>query len=240
MQCDIVLGRDTVRLLNNHLQTTSVSQNRRKWERGLANSNNTRREAEVVQGAITSLHANFVKRAEQTDSIRQLVIASPYPVLACGDFTPCHPPTPMPNCPMSSKTASAPAVAAICTPTATSNTCCAVESACSANSPGKPLSQNESVFEPSVQLSRGSPADGLGDHRPECITKLEISLGACAILTAYIPMYLQLAADVVIRGIHSMRSIFSTSSASYGRRCTWWCSAPHAQRGELCQAAAGG
>ncbi|MFR9260016.1 MAG: endonuclease/exonuclease/phosphatase family protein [Bacteroides cellulosilyticus] len=86
MQCDIVLGRDTVRLLNNHLQTTSVSQNRRKWERGLANSNDTRREAEVVQGAITSLHANFVKRAEQTDSIRQLVIASPYPVLACGDF----------------------------------------------------------------------------------------------------------------------------------------------------------
>ena len=79
MQCDIVLGRDTVRLLNNHLQTTSVSQNRRKWERGLANSNDTRREAEVVQGAITSLHANFVKRAEQTDSIRQLV-------LACGDF----------------------------------------------------------------------------------------------------------------------------------------------------------
>ena len=59
---------------------------RRKWERGLANSNDTRREAEVVQGAITSLHANFVKRAEQTDSIRQLVIASPYPVLACGDF----------------------------------------------------------------------------------------------------------------------------------------------------------
>lgn len=86
MQCDIVLGRDTVRLLNNHLQTTSVSQNRRKWERGLANSNDTRRESEVVQGAITSLHDNFVKRAEQTDSIRQLVVASPYPVLACGDF----------------------------------------------------------------------------------------------------------------------------------------------------------
>ena len=86
MMCDVVLGTDTVRLLNNHLQTTSVSQNRRKWERGLANSNDTRREAEVVQGAITSLHDNFVKRAEQTDSIRQLVVASPYPVLACGDF----------------------------------------------------------------------------------------------------------------------------------------------------------
>ena len=86
MMCDVAMGTDTIRLINNHLQTTSVSQNRRKWERGLANSNDTRREAEVVQGAITSLHANFVKRAEQTDSIRQLVVASPYPVLACGDF----------------------------------------------------------------------------------------------------------------------------------------------------------
>ena len=35
MACDIVLGADTLRLLNNHLQTTSVSQNRRKWEREL-------------------------------------------------------------------------------------------------------------------------------------------------------------------------------------------------------------
>lgn len=125
MQCDIILGRDTVRLLNNHLQTTSVSQNRRKWERGLANSNDTRREAEVVQGAITSLHDNFVKRAEQTDSIRQLVVASPYPYWPAVTSTPCHPPTPMPNCPMSSKTASAPAAAVTCTPTATSNACCA-------------------------------------------------------------------------------------------------------------------
>lgn len=85
MQCDIILSRDTVRLINNHLQTTSVSQNRRKWERGLA-TNDTRREAEVVQGAITTLHGNFVKRAEQTDSISKLVKASPYPVLVCGDL----------------------------------------------------------------------------------------------------------------------------------------------------------
>lgn len=86
MQCDIVLGRDTVRLLNNHLQTTSVTQNRRKWERGLANSNDTRRDAEVVQGAIATLNTNFIKRAEQTDRISELALASPYPVLVCGDF----------------------------------------------------------------------------------------------------------------------------------------------------------
>ena len=36
MMCDVVMGTDTIRLINNHLQTTSVSQKRRKWERELA------------------------------------------------------------------------------------------------------------------------------------------------------------------------------------------------------------
>lgn len=85
MTCDIVLGTDTLRLLNNHLQTTSVSQNRKKWERELA-TDNTRREAQAVQDAAETLHENFVKRAAQTDSICHLAIASPHPVLVCGDF----------------------------------------------------------------------------------------------------------------------------------------------------------
>lgn len=86
MQADIVLGSDTIRLLNNHLQTTSVTQNRRKWTHGLANASDRRREAEVLQGAISTLHGNFVKRTGQTDSICRLILASPYPVVACGDF----------------------------------------------------------------------------------------------------------------------------------------------------------
>ena len=85
MLCDIILNTDTIRLLNNHLQTTSVSQNRKKWERELA-TDNTRREAQAVQDAAETLHENFVKRAFQTDSICQLATASPHPVLVCGDF----------------------------------------------------------------------------------------------------------------------------------------------------------
>ena len=85
MLCDIILNTDTIRLLNNHLQTTSVSQNRKKWERELA-ADNTRREAQAVQDAAETLHENSVKRAFQTDSICQLVTASPHPVLVCGDF----------------------------------------------------------------------------------------------------------------------------------------------------------
>lgn len=83
--CDVAMGTDTIRLLNNHLQTTSISQNRRKWEREFA-TDNTRREVRAAQEAASTLHENFLKRAVQTDNIYRLVADSPHPVLVCGDF----------------------------------------------------------------------------------------------------------------------------------------------------------
>ena len=50
MMCDVAMGTDTIRLINNHLQTTSVSQKRRKWERRLA-TDDTRREVQAAKDA---------------------------------------------------------------------------------------------------------------------------------------------------------------------------------------------
>ncbi|ADV44592.1 endonuclease/exonuclease/phosphatase family protein [Bacteroides helcogenes] len=85
MMCDIALGTDTIRLLNNHLQTTSVSQKRRKWEREMK-ADDTRREVHAAKDAAYTLHENFVKRTEQTYIISYYAKHSPYPVLVCGDF----------------------------------------------------------------------------------------------------------------------------------------------------------
>ena len=85
MMCDVVMGTDTIRLINNHLQTTSVSQKRRKWERELA-TDDTRREVQAAKDAAGTLHENFVKRATQAYVISHYAKASPYPVLLCGDF----------------------------------------------------------------------------------------------------------------------------------------------------------
>lgn len=85
MMCDVAVGQDTLRLLNNHLQTTSISQNRKKWNRELG-TDDTRREVAAVQDAAETLHGNFVKRAAQTDSICQLALSSPHRVIVCGDF----------------------------------------------------------------------------------------------------------------------------------------------------------
>ena len=85
MICDVTVGTDTLRIINNHLQTTSISQNRSRWEREW-NSNDTKRETKAVQNAAETLHRNFVKRAHQADSICNLALQSPYPVIMCGDF----------------------------------------------------------------------------------------------------------------------------------------------------------
>lgn len=83
--CDILTGTDTIRLLNNHLQTTSINQNRRKWQRELS-ANDRRREAEAVKNAAGTLLDNFVKRTEQTHHLVGIVRQSPYPVILCGDL----------------------------------------------------------------------------------------------------------------------------------------------------------
>lgn len=85
MMCDVAMGTDTIRLINNHLQTTSVSQKRRKWERELA-TDDTRREVQAAKDAAGTLHENFMKRATQTYVISHYAKTSPYPVLLCGDF----------------------------------------------------------------------------------------------------------------------------------------------------------
>ena len=75
----------SIRLFNNHLQTTEVSRNKRKLEKELRADDTDRAERAVLTLA-DGLHENFKKRAMQAEHISQLISASPYPTLACGDF----------------------------------------------------------------------------------------------------------------------------------------------------------
>ena len=85
LACDIEINGRTIRLFNNHLQTTEVSQNKRKLEKGLRTDDSQRVEHAAL-GLIDGLHENFRKRAVQADLLKQLIAASPYPTLVCGDF----------------------------------------------------------------------------------------------------------------------------------------------------------
>ena len=83
--CDIEINGRTIRLFNNHLQTTEVSQNKRKLEKGLRTDDSQRVERAAL-GLIDGLHENFRKRAAQANTLKQLIAASPYPTIICGDF----------------------------------------------------------------------------------------------------------------------------------------------------------
>lgn len=85
MMVDVKVGEQIIRIFNNHLQTTNISQKRRKWEKELA-AGETNREVEAMEDAAETLHGNLVKRAEQTDILCQLIEQSPYPVVLGGDL----------------------------------------------------------------------------------------------------------------------------------------------------------
>ena len=83
--CDIDINGQTIRLFNNHLQTTEVSRNKRKLEKELRADDTDRAERAALTLA-GGLHENFKKRAVQAKQINQLISDSPYPTLVCGDF----------------------------------------------------------------------------------------------------------------------------------------------------------
>lgn len=83
--CDIDINGRTVRLFNNHLQTTDVSRNKRQLEKELKADDSERIEYAAIT-LVNGLHNNFKKRAAQAEKINQLIATSPYPTLVCGDF----------------------------------------------------------------------------------------------------------------------------------------------------------
>lgn len=93
MMCDVVMGTDTIRLINNHLQTTSVSQKRRKWERELA-TDDTRREVQAAKDAAGTLHENFMKRPRRLTSSATTPRPAPIPCCYAATSTQYLPPTP--------------------------------------------------------------------------------------------------------------------------------------------------
>jgi len=85
---DVVLyRRDTVRIFNNHLQTTEINASDHHF---ITTPEIIQAEAEEVKTRIRNmarkLRNNYRIRAEQADSLAMIIRESPYPVIVCGDF----------------------------------------------------------------------------------------------------------------------------------------------------------
>lgn len=85
MWVDIAVRRDTVRVFNNHLQTTEVNEQDRTFiSSGDVLLDSTRNEK--AAGIARKLKRNFMIRANQVDSIKDVIHDGTPHVIVCGDF----------------------------------------------------------------------------------------------------------------------------------------------------------
>lgn len=85
MWADILIGKDTIRVFNNHLQTTDVSMNGKKYEE-YRSVKDWKGQARTLVNIVEQLKANFVIRASQAVQVRNIIDTTRYPVIVCGDF----------------------------------------------------------------------------------------------------------------------------------------------------------
>lgn len=82
---DLVVRDDTIRVFNLHLHSTTI----RKADKNYIENNeyiDDEESEEQLRSMLTRLTENNKLRASQVDTIKQIINASPYPVIVCADF----------------------------------------------------------------------------------------------------------------------------------------------------------
>lgn len=82
---DIVIGRDTVRVFNNHLQSFRLRKMERSFIEELADPTDNESIA-AMKNISLSLAKAFRSRAHQANVLKERIDRSPYPVIVAGDF----------------------------------------------------------------------------------------------------------------------------------------------------------
>lgn len=84
MWVDVIVRRDTIRLYNNHLQTTEIDLEDKDFIEGeiLTNASRTSK----IKGIARKLKRNFEKRSVQADSVSRYIHDGNHRVVVCGDF----------------------------------------------------------------------------------------------------------------------------------------------------------
>jgi endonuclease/exonuclease/phosphatase family metal-dependent hydrolase len=82
---DLLIGKDTFRIYNNHLQSFRLQKMERSFieEMTLPENKETMNE---VKGLYVSLKAGFIRRALQSQIVKDHINRSPFPVIVAGDF----------------------------------------------------------------------------------------------------------------------------------------------------------
>jgi endonuclease/exonuclease/phosphatase family metal-dependent hydrolase len=82
---DIVIGKDTIRIFNNHLQSFRLKRMDRSFLDELTSPDEKETLGEMKNLSVR-LKKGFVIRAQQAEAVKDMVNRSPYPVIVAGDF----------------------------------------------------------------------------------------------------------------------------------------------------------
>jgi len=82
---DVLIGNDTVRIYNNHLQSFRLKGIERSFVEEMTVNNNDEA-GSSVKSILLSLRKGFIQRAMQADTVKSHIEKSPYPVIVAGDF----------------------------------------------------------------------------------------------------------------------------------------------------------
>jgi endonuclease/exonuclease/phosphatase family metal-dependent hydrolase len=84
LYADVVIGTDTVRIFNNHLESIHFDRDEFQWID--TTSNETRIPKDKITEIMNRMKTAYIKRAAQADRVKRSIDASPYRVIVCGDF----------------------------------------------------------------------------------------------------------------------------------------------------------
>lgn len=81
--CDVAVGEDTIRLFNNHLESNSFNGSDLDIEDNLGNTEDIKRSAWKI---ISKMISAYALRAKESETVRDAIRQSPYPVIVAGDM----------------------------------------------------------------------------------------------------------------------------------------------------------
>ena len=83
---DLKIGKDTIRLINNHLESNKLNSDDKNKYTDLLTRRESEQLTEVAEVLGSKVGNASVIRANEADSVSKVVMNSPYKVLVCGDF----------------------------------------------------------------------------------------------------------------------------------------------------------
>lgn len=83
---DIIVGNDTIRVFNNHLQSFRLRRMERNFLNEIVETSDDKETINEIVSISSSLRKGFIKRSAQAQTVKARIDKSPYPVIVAGDF----------------------------------------------------------------------------------------------------------------------------------------------------------